>query len=83
LLRNPKRGGQGPTWAVEPYDDDDDDGGDGGGDDDDDGGDDDVNNNNNNNNWLRTLSSTFCHRLKSAFFRCHNTPNNKNEVALL
>jgi hypothetical protein len=22
LLRNPKRGGQGPTWAVEPYDDD-------------------------------------------------------------
>jgi hypothetical protein len=23
LLRNPKRGGQGPTWAVEPYDDDD------------------------------------------------------------
>jgi hypothetical protein len=25
LLRNPKRGDQGPTWAVEPYDDDDDD----------------------------------------------------------
>jgi hypothetical protein len=25
LLRNPKRGGQGPNWAVEPYDDDDDD----------------------------------------------------------
>jgi hypothetical protein len=25
LLRNPKKGGQGPTWAVEPYDDDDDD----------------------------------------------------------
>jgi hypothetical protein len=22
LLRNPKRGGQGPNWAVEPYDDD-------------------------------------------------------------
>jgi hypothetical protein len=21
LLRNPKKGGQGPTWAVEPYDD--------------------------------------------------------------
>jgi hypothetical protein len=25
LLRNPIRGGQGPNWAVEPYDDDDDD----------------------------------------------------------
>jgi hypothetical protein len=25
LLRNPDRGGQGPNWAVEPYDDDDDD----------------------------------------------------------
>jgi hypothetical protein len=25
LLRNPLRGGQGPNWAVEPYDDDDDD----------------------------------------------------------
>jgi hypothetical protein len=25
LLRNPKRGGQGPIWAVQPYDDDDDD----------------------------------------------------------
>jgi hypothetical protein len=25
LLRNPKKGGEGPTWAVEPYDDDDDD----------------------------------------------------------
>jgi hypothetical protein len=25
LLRNPKRGGQGPYWAAEPYDDDDDD----------------------------------------------------------
>jgi hypothetical protein len=24
LLRNPKRGGQGPIWYVEPYDDDDD-----------------------------------------------------------
>jgi hypothetical protein len=24
LLRNPKRGGQGPNWAVEPYDDNDD-----------------------------------------------------------
>jgi hypothetical protein len=24
LLRNPKRGGQGSYWAVEPYDDDDD-----------------------------------------------------------
>jgi hypothetical protein len=24
LLRNPNWGGQGPTWAVEPYDDDDD-----------------------------------------------------------
>jgi hypothetical protein len=22
LLRNPNRGGQGPYWAVEPYDDD-------------------------------------------------------------
>jgi hypothetical protein len=22
LLRNPKKGGQGPTWAVEPYEDD-------------------------------------------------------------
>jgi hypothetical protein len=21
LLRNPRRGGQDPTWAVEPYDD--------------------------------------------------------------
>jgi hypothetical protein len=25
LLRNFKKGGQGPIWAVEPYDDDDDD----------------------------------------------------------
>jgi hypothetical protein len=25
LLRNPIRGGQGPYWAVQPYDDDDDD----------------------------------------------------------
>jgi hypothetical protein len=25
LLRNPTRGGQGPTWAVEIYDDEDDD----------------------------------------------------------
>jgi hypothetical protein len=25
LLRNPNWGGQGPNWAVEPYDDDDDD----------------------------------------------------------
>jgi hypothetical protein len=25
LLRNPIREGQGPIWAVEPYDDDDDD----------------------------------------------------------
>jgi hypothetical protein len=25
LLRNPIKGGQGPNWAVEPYDDDDDD----------------------------------------------------------
>jgi hypothetical protein len=25
LLQNPIRGGQGPNWAVEPYDDDDDD----------------------------------------------------------
>jgi hypothetical protein len=25
LLRNSIRGGQGPNWAVEPYDDDDDD----------------------------------------------------------
>jgi hypothetical protein len=23
LLRNPKRGGQGPYWTVEPFDDDD------------------------------------------------------------
>jgi hypothetical protein len=28
LLRNPIRGGQGPNWAVEPYDDDDDEEGD-------------------------------------------------------
>jgi hypothetical protein len=25
LLGNPNRGGQGPNWAVEPYDDDEDD----------------------------------------------------------
>jgi hypothetical protein len=25
MLRNPKRGGEGPYWAVEPYDDYDDD----------------------------------------------------------
>jgi hypothetical protein len=25
LLRNPIRGGQGPIWALKPYDDDDDD----------------------------------------------------------
>jgi hypothetical protein len=28
LLRNPKRGGQGPNWTAEPYYDDDDDDGD-------------------------------------------------------
>jgi hypothetical protein len=27
--------------------------------------------------WLQRISSTFCRRLKSAFFRCHNTPTNK------
>jgi hypothetical protein len=33
-MKPPKRGGQGPKWALEPYDDvdDDDDGGGGGGD---------------------------------------------------
>jgi hypothetical protein len=33
--------------------------------------------------WLRTISSTFCRRLKSSLFRRRNTPTNKNEVTLL
>jgi hypothetical protein len=33
--------------------------------------------------WLRSISSTFCRRLKLVFFHCRNTPTNKNEVALL
>jgi hypothetical protein len=33
--------------------------------------------------WLRTISSTVCHRLMPAFFLCRNTPTNKKEVVLL
>jgi hypothetical protein len=33
--------------------------------------------------WPRTTSSTFCRRLRLAFFRRRNTPTNKSEVALL
>jgi hypothetical protein len=33
--------------------------------------------------WLRTESSTFCRRLKSAVFRCRHTPTTEYEVALL
>jgi hypothetical protein len=32
---------------------------------------------------LRSISSTFCCRLKLASFLCRNTPTNKNKVALL
>jgi hypothetical protein len=33
--------------------------------------------------WLRPVTRAFGHRLMSAFFRCHNTPTNRNEMALL
>jgi hypothetical protein len=33
--------------------------------------------------WLRTVSSTFCRRLKLAFLRCRNTPTDNNKVLLL